>query len=543
MRINNPACFGTITFDRPEEIERAAPDDPRRKITFTRQPGVWRPPPRIEPCLPDDFKVPLHCDRGSDGARRIIFACSAEELIDLAGLGGLAVIHDIKGFDRQRDYSYRLMQLIHQRVRGRANRGTRGMREHLTRQFAHSSDLVVRPGGRQAEDEGDVLPDDLGSPASRDARRWSRATLAREGDQAARAAGYARPSPEQVIRFGFLEAARRDPLEVSREQVEALVRLSLYDMGAGTERPSEREIAIVLERLLKAFKAHLDDDQTRFDSWFSGPGNTLIKQLAKQKKARGGALATAVVRGALLELGWRSYRYVGDCVHCLTRTIGNAMPEPLTEEERACFARMHERQACYGNLPLVLLAERIRFLQPAIEAIWAAADEPRHVQVLHRMLWQYADMVQKRRAADRLAKRDAVVRPNLSQQQTPPRREGAAAAPDEHGESARPFRRPREYPSETLEPRASIDPSSASFPITFKALGDHLRERLDIQCPQQHCIDWDYRIGDWRRGEQVNIEARCSCGAVVRTISLPEAEFIALREDFQYDKPPGTPPP
>ncbi|MHC4400606.1 MAG: hypothetical protein ACYTG0_13100 [Planctomycetota bacterium] len=369
MEVTDPSYFGAVTFEEPETGELAVPGEPRRNVTVTCAHGEWRPPDRLAQFLPEEFSVPLDCYTGSDGLRRIVPRCNFEELIDVGALVGLAVLHGERDFDREVDGSYRAMQLIHQYVRGRAYRGTRGMKEHLTREFEYSRDLYIRSPGRLSDGERDVLPDDVGLNADGKGKRLSIEQVTGLGRQAASEAGHDNPTSNLAIPYGFYEAAKMHPLEIYPEEVPALAKMALFEIDSSEDELSEEFVDIVTERLLEAIQRHHDDSREEFDKWFVGPGSSLVKQIAQQKRKRGGKLPREQVRRALLQIGWRAYEYVGQCVHAMVRTIKNAMPEPLSDEERQVFEQMYESQPYFGNLPLALLAERASFLEPAVLAI------------------------------------------------------------------------------------------------------------------------------------------------------------------------------
>jgi hypothetical protein len=307
MSVTDPSHFGTLILGEPETVELTHPRDPRRTFAVRCARGAWRPPERLARFLPEDFSVPLECYTAGDGRRRIRLRCNYEELIDLGAGGGLAVIHGMRGFDKEVDYAYRAMLLIHEHVRGRACCGTRGMKEHLTREFHYSRDLHIRPPGRLSYDQRDVLPDNLGRTAQGTGQRPSVTQLTKRGREAAQEAGYRNPTSRRAIAFGLYEAIKRNPVLAEPENVAALVRMALFDVASMTPDPSPEVIQYVTERLLKAIESHLAEPQADFDRWFSGPSNTLVKQIARQKGEPGGRLNRDEVRKALLRLGWDAY--------------------------------------------------------------------------------------------------------------------------------------------------------------------------------------------------------------------------------------------
>jgi hypothetical protein len=108
-----------------------------------------------------------------------------------------------------------------------------------------------------------------------------------------------------------------------------------------------------------------------------------------------------VVRQALLELAFRSFSYVGDCVHLQMTAFARALPEPLSEAERAHFASLYRKQRHFGGLPFVLLHDRFGFLREAILDVWDDPCDAARQGVLLRLLEYYSTMVTRRREADR----------------------------------------------------------------------------------------------------------------------------------------------
>jgi hypothetical protein len=541
VEVTDPSQFGTVTFGEPETVELAVPGEAQGNVTVTCAHGEWRPPERLARFLPEDFSVPLDCYTGSDGLRRIVPRCSFEELIDLGAVGGLAVLHGVRGSNPEVDQSYRAMLLIHQRVRGRSYCGTRGMREHLTREFSYSRDLYICGSGRLSEDERDVLPDDLGLNAAGEGHRLTVSQLTGLGRRAAEDAGHRNPTNEQAIGFGLYEAAKRNPLEVESERVSPLIEMALFDIDHSEDAPSEELIGIVTERLLEAIHRHLEDRQEAFDGWFTGPGNSLVKQISQQANRPGGRLPRGDVRQALLHLGWRAYRHVGQCVHALMRTIKNSIPVSLSDQERRLYGHMHESQPYYGNLPLALLAERSRSLRRAILAIWEEPDEPVHVHVLHRLCWYYADMVRRRREADRRSKqRSASDGPESSADNNEAARaldEDADAASEGSAEEDSTGARQTRPPTST-QLIDNLHVPSPDSENDFAEVADHIRRSRAIECAAG-CTNWEYlRAGE--TADPVAIRLRCECGDVEQTIELPFREF-AEKASSVLEREPSLP--
>lgn len=510
--------FGQASFEEPETIEITSPGDPTTKITAQCSQGEWRPPTRLASFLPPEFAIPLTCYSGSDGIRRIVPGGTFEQLIYEGARGGLAVLQGIHGFDKEVDHSYRAMFLIHQYVRGRVYRNRHGMREHLMREFRSSRDLHVRQSGRIVDSERDVLPSDLGRLAPDEGRPCSVSTLTKIGRDAAVQDGIVNPTSQYAISYGLYEAARRTPLTVADQEVPALIRSALFDNVHG-DLPDEL-IGYVEERLVTALHGHLLDSSEDFEKWFFSADNSLVKQLAKQKKPAGGRLDEDDVRRVLLELGWLAYAYVGPCVHALMRTIKNSIPE-LDEQEQCLFEHMHERQAYYGGFPACLLAERMTFLRRGVLAIWNAPGDDMHVRVLHRLLSYYAEMARTRRAADLQSKQKCGA---SGENETA--RDGHDEVTDafEVGFSG-PHPMSLGPPTQAGVVIGSIEDASApqSAHQLFNDVVDHLRELNGIKCPNR-CGVWGYQLVDLM-AQTLTIDIRCECQQVAQAIRLPREMF------------------
>jgi hypothetical protein len=541
MEVTNPSSFGTTTFGEPTVEEMPFPGNSLRRLTVTCAHGEWRPPEGLAQFLPENFKIPIDCYTGPDGLRRIVPRCNFEELIDLGAMGGLAVIHRVRGFNKEVDRSYREMLLIHQHVRGRTCRGTHGMKEHLTREFEYSRDLYIRRLGRESDAERDVLPDDIGMAASGAGSRWSVTRLMQCGRELAQDAGHRNPASKQAIEFGLYEAASRNPLDVAADEAAGLVQTALFDRGGSTGAPSPQVLETVTSRLLEAINSHLDDEREAFDAWFCGPSNSLVKQIAQQKSGPG-RLPREDVRQALLYLGWQAYTYVGQCVHALMRTIKNSIPEPLNEEERCLFEQMHESQPYYGGLPLAMLAERTAFLKRAALAIWNEPGNSEHIRVLHRVLNYYGEMMSKRRQADRQSK------------QHTPGETIEISRQDQAAHDARKHDQDTCEDSSRVEVRDSaagvcrggqgelvedLHFSRVSKQSPFSEVAEHIRQLDGIECAAG-CVHWEYhRHGEFK--ESVTIELRCECGQVQRIVKLSVQEFTERVQEILGWEIPDNP--
>ncbi len=357
---------------------------------------VWAPPAELASELPPGFSFALRCVVGGDGARRFFPAAGLEHLVTTAFAGGLALLSALKRHTPEQRDSYRFMWQVFRRVRL--------TREHFGNQFGSAGSLAVRRSARAGAARETVLPETVGQTAGGEGDPRTPERLLREGEAEARRQGIYNPDESEQVRYGLLCAARRDPLPVEDAgEVEGLVRFALYEAVPEGDRTVPGVNELILGRLLLAVPPHLADSNEAFDGWLLGANNSLVAQLAKQKRAEGGPLERDVVRRALQDLGWEAYRYVADCVHTMLHVFRRLVVPALTERERGLFDHMHLKQPHFGNLPFALLAERIPLLLPVLEEVWGNPADRQTIGVMHRLLAYYGEMASQRRALDRHA--------------------------------------------------------------------------------------------------------------------------------------------
>jgi hypothetical protein len=242
---------------------------------------------------------------------------------------------------------------------------------------------------------------------------WTLGELTRRGAEAARTAGWDRPTIQQQIQHGLLEAARRLPLSIPAADVPKLIRSALFNVSPAFDELEPELIDMVVERTQEALARHLDPQEqnaTRFDGWFGGPHSSFVHQLAKKKRSRGGKLPEKEVREVLLYMGWRAYERMSECLDAQMQVVQNALPLSLTERERLLYEHMYFRQPYLGDMPLVLLKERFSFLTAVIAELWSRVPDMGAVPIFHRILAYYADMAVRRREIDGERKRSQPIR-------------------------------------------------------------------------------------------------------------------------------------
>ena len=384
-------------------------DDPGPPLVRTKRPQedmaskryVWQPYKVLEEHLLANSGVVLHCQAAPDGERRFSPIGRGDRSLDpflpfytSAFLCGFAIICHAKKLTKQERHSYRVMWFLFQRVQK--------MRQHIRLAFNTKKDLTIAVTGRLTKDVNDshVLPWPFDSTTRSRGYPQSVDELIERGEKAAKGAEIRCPSVSQKIHYGLAEVARLDPQSLRPDDAVRVIQYVLFDVDPGWDKVDPETRKIVIERVLDAIEPHLDDTSAVFNDWFWGRHNTFVKQIAQQKKSRGGELDPEIVQQVLLQLGWESHEYVGQCVHAWAHDMQKALPEPLTKTERQAFEGIFFCRPDLGGIPLVMLAGKLQFVHTVLEDIFKNPGEKGPVQTLYRLLQLYAIMVSNRRKAN-----------------------------------------------------------------------------------------------------------------------------------------------
>ena len=381
----------------------------RQTIHVESSRHVWRPSSAWVNAFPADFSLSLDCLIATDGVRRFVptDGQGLESVIPYAWVGGLQILaRRLKLGDHHR-FSYRVMWFVFQYAQR--------MQERARRRFAVNADFRVTPDCRDSEGEVDLIEGLLESqriPHPSNANCQFVRNLGIEYYTELKAAESTEPAelPDsgdltlfQQIQYGFLALARRHPLLVEDDEVAGLIRGALFNLD-GTPTVADEIVELVTERFLTALEPHWDDSTQGFDAWMLSGGNSLVAQIAKAVRRPGGRLDRHDVRGALLELGWRSYEYVALCVEAMLRAFFAGLSNPLNEEELRISRLMYLRQPFFANLSLPLLCGPMSFLGSELTQMFSGdqgeCDES--AGVLHRLLGMYSWLSTERRRRDRL---------------------------------------------------------------------------------------------------------------------------------------------
>jgi hypothetical protein len=279
------------------------------------------------------------------------------------------------------------------------------IREYLNRTIRREQDLVIPTDGRLTQDDRTILPDDLGATPCDPDQRWTVSALMQEGRRAATDSETSDPTTEQCILAGLMQAARLSPFDVdqlSDAETSRLVRLSLFDLGTASEQITDNLHARVNERFLELFERHLGDGTEQFNRWFIRGYDNIVHAISKRR--RGGIIARQAVRQTLLELIFQSYSHVAECVHVFRRAFGDALSNPLSEEEQRMFDVMYAQQSWLGNLTLIQLQD-LDVMRLVTTRIQADPDNRELQGALLRMMFLNAEMLRNKRRSESRYKR------------------------------------------------------------------------------------------------------------------------------------------
>ncbi|MHB1425249.1 MAG: hypothetical protein ACYC3I_18925 [Gemmataceae bacterium] len=363
-------------------------------IPFTVSRYHWVPPSGWGEVLRGDAAFQLRCVNRENARRFYPINGSGGYLATAFGYG-LEALSQAMGLSSEKRFSYGAQFLFWERLLA--------SREHLSNHLDHPTSLRLRRSGRGLEARNSILPESIGRNSSGQDKSWTLDQLLDKGRKEAHQHGVLRPGGTDCVRYGLLRAARLNPLRIPPDEVAALFRMALFN-SPGDKKIEPRLNEQVIERILNTLQPHLSDNPHEWKNWFQGPKNSLISQIAKQKRALGGELEPDIVKQVFSNQGWLAYQYVADCVHTALYCFRQLLRVPLNEIENRAFERMHLKQICFGGLPSMMLAERFPQLQLILPDVLGDEDNSGAIAIMHRLLEYYAEMAVARRSADRLTK-------------------------------------------------------------------------------------------------------------------------------------------
>lgn len=451
----------------------------------------WEPPYQVARQLPEGFALEFECWVGKDGIRRFLPAKPLPAFVFEASLAGHAILVD-RDKEEQSELSHCEARLF--------NQFARCIREYLGETIKLGRLLNLSRAGRPDAGTKDILPEDIGVNPDGSGERWNVAQFKEIGCQAAKAAGIANPTPDEIAWFALYEAAKRNPLRTSDGEAEDLMKVAFYTLGPEGTKVDEAAIVYVAKQVRASLKDHLNDSTEEFEQWIKDPKSNLITRVSKRKDCQ---WTKEEVRRAMLELGWRSFKRLAECIDACMRTVASALPKRLTNKEKRLFARIYLAHQDLGRIPLVFLQDRFEVIGKAILEIWRNPGSRKAVGVLRRLIWFYAEVVANRRAGDRQYKRRSSQR-------------------DENDRLA------IDMP---LDGKETATPSDGN--AQFKKIALRVARALGYQC-EFSGAEWDARcVSD--SPKVVVLDITCPARGFAETLSVSRKDLTAIAEKVRQE--------
>ena len=377
--------FGLLrTQPANERLKRPLPEE----LAEFMQWHDWHPGPRLSDRLPSDWAISVKEQRHPSQPRCFSPASNVNHFIQLSANAGLEILSELRGDDAELRRGYREMFLVFQIGRERSSFYDIG--------FNSRASLKLRPSRRPSPDQANVLPPLLGVASDGSGQVWDVAELIRAGRAKAQDFGYENATEGECIQFGLYAAAELNPLAPVETNIVRDCLMAEVDSLTADEDIVEE----VNTRLLEAMESRLNHPADRFRNWYSSTGGTLVAQIARWTR-RCGVLEPAVVRAVLMDRTWDSYTYVAQCIDLQMRSLEQQLPQRLAGNELELFQLMFCTTSQLDQIPLVLLADRFKFLNPGLKAIMRGTPVREVVPVLRRVLSYYSWMAHETRQADR----------------------------------------------------------------------------------------------------------------------------------------------
>ena len=382
------------------------PQDADSFIERTQAAGItanamdWIPNRRVLRLVPPGFRLPLQVVCGTDGLRRISPRCDAREFLKRAACGGLAVLQRVRMLTREDRQTYRLMSFLFQ--------WSFSDRRLLSRTIQRAEDLRLRQSERGGDSDRDILPDIEITTHLGKTKRLTPQELLSCGPQSVRERGIPSETVSSQIHLGLLKVAGRSMDRLSALQAEdtpAIIRISLLGHDQGERSEDAELIDLVEERLVEAVQKHLDWTDEEFRKWMWNDFDNIVQQLAKRGRKQGEQASRQQVRFVMLDLLWRSFGYVSQCVRLQMQAVRRAITPLLTGQERRIFGLWYEAQPWVAGLAPIMMHNRLDLMLPTLadlEECDPGDDHPWRA-FSQAMLWS-TDMTANRRRADVIQK-------------------------------------------------------------------------------------------------------------------------------------------
>lgn len=397
---HNLRPYGQIhQIARAQKIADSEPAQTFREMGCPVSIYCWEPNQVIRSHVHPEWKLELFCIQGGDGLRRFLPAHGHQNLVAHAYAGGLAIMSHSKRMRSEARSSYNMHWQLFRKVQH--------LQQHNTRKFAGDLDLKIPKYLQQELSQKSVLPAWIGQTADGEGKPWNFLELKRQGKRLAISKGQPEPDTKKQIEYGiyagvrnFLNGESGNSLETDQPSSN-LVRQALYSSGS-EEELSEDKRQWIEERIWEALDKHFEDDLQKYDQWLLGRGNTFVKQICR-KNCPHGPVTPSQVQNVLLDLGWKSYELVSQCVDFQMKVFVSSLETPLTQQELKLFQAMYFQQHYFENIPLCMMIEVLPLLRPAICDYWQE-ESINFENIVRLLLKTYAIMISTRQDVDRRVK-------------------------------------------------------------------------------------------------------------------------------------------
>jgi hypothetical protein len=302
------------------------------------------------------------------------------------------------------------------------------------------------------------------------------------------------PTAMQIASYGFLAAARLDPMYIrSKRAIAAVIKSALFT-SESTSRLTKTQLRNVAGHVGASLQEHLSNPRKSNIKWIEDRDLNLLNFLAARVN-----LSKEQIRHALTELGWQAFQTVGKCIDTQMRAFRDSIPTPLTKIEHLYFYEQFLSNSNFAGLPLLLLLDRFSEFQAAVVNVWNNVGDRNAVAVFHRAIAYIGETLANRRTADREYKRESLAR-------------------NEDGEVARKF---TEYVQFVAQPNTVED-------RFILQIAKHLAALQQIDC----------EFGEWEAEVQsskpsVHIVLRRAEPEFVKHFKISRPEFDALARRIQ----------
>ena len=134
--------------------------------------------------------------------------------------------------------------------------------------------------------------------------------------------------------------------------------------------------------------------------------DNIVQQLAKRGRKQGEQASGQQVRFVMLDLLWRSFGYVSQCVRLQMQAVRQAITPPLTGQEHRIFGLWYEAQPWVAGLAPIMMHNRLDLMLPTLadlEECDPGDDHPWRA-FSQAMLWSTDMTANRRRRADVIQK-------------------------------------------------------------------------------------------------------------------------------------------